>query len=46
MLGNLGGTRGFLIVVIMAQCYGIILRFQGNDTWTSAEYPGAQTFLE
>ena len=31
MLGNSG--------VIMAQCYGIILRFQGNGTMGSVEHP-------
>ena len=33
MLGNSG--------VIMAQCYDIILRFQGNGTWSSVEHPGS-----
>ena len=32
-------TSGFLMGVIMAQCYGIILRFQGNGTWSSVEHP-------
>ena len=26
--------------VLMAQCYGIILRFQGNGTWSSVDHPG------
>ena len=30
-------TSGFF----MAQCYGIILRFQGNGTWSSVEHPGS-----
>ena len=30
----------FLKGVIMAQCYGIILRFQGNGTRGSVEHPG------
>ena len=25
---------GFLMEVIMSQCYGITLRFQGNGTWS------------
>ena len=25
----------------MAQCYGIILRFQGNGTWSSVEHLGS-----
>ena len=29
-------ASGFLIGVIMAQCYGIILRFQGNGTWSAS----------
>ena len=33
VLGNSG--------VIMAQCYGITLRFQGNGTWGSVEHPGS-----
>ena len=32
---------GFLKGVIMAQCYGIILRFQGNGTRGSVEHPGS-----
>ena len=32
----------FLKGVIMAQCYGIILRFQGNGTWSSVEHPGSE----
>ena len=32
MLGNSG--------VITAQCYGMILRFQGNGAWSSVEHPG------
>ena len=31
-------TSGFLIGVIMAQCYGIILQFQGSGTWRSVEH--------
>ena len=34
-------TSGPLMGVIMAQCYGIILRFQGNGTWSSVEHPGS-----
>ena len=34
-------TSGFLLGVIMAQCYGIILQFQGNGTWSSVEHPGS-----
>ena len=34
-------TSGFLMGVIMAQCYGIILQFQGNGTWSSVEHPGS-----
>ena len=34
-------TSGFLIGVIMVQCYGIILRVQGNGTRSSAEHPGS-----
>ena len=34
-------TSSFLMGVIMAQCYGIILRFQGNGTWSSVEHPGS-----
>ena len=41
MLGNSGGCRRFLMGVIMAQCYGIILRFQGNGTRGSVEHPGS-----
>ena len=33
--------NGFLMGVIMAQCYGITLRFQGNGTWSSVEHPGS-----
>ena len=33
-------TSGFLMGVIMAQCYSI-LRFQGNGTWSSVEHPGS-----
>ena len=33
MLANLG--------VIIAQCYSIILQFQGNGTWSSVEHPGS-----
>ena len=32
---------GFLKGVIMAQCYGIKLRFQGNSTWSSVEHPSS-----
>ena len=32
---------GFLKRVIMAQCYDITLRFQGNGTRSSVEYPGS-----
>ena len=39
-------TSGFLMGVNMAQCYGIILRFQGNGTWGSVEHPGSADFLE
>ena len=31
----------FLKGVIMAQCYGIILWFQGNGTRGSVEHPGS-----
>ena len=31
----------FLKRVIMAQCYGIILRFQGNGSRGSVEHPGS-----
>ena len=31
----------FLKGVIMAQCFGIILRFQGNGTWSSVEHPSS-----
>ena len=41
MLGNSGGCRRFLKGVIMAQCYSIILRFQGNGTRGSVEHPGS-----
>ena len=41
MLGNSGGYQRLLMGVIMAQCYGIILRFQGNGTWSSVEHPGS-----
>ena len=41
MLANSGGYQQLLMGVIMAQCYDIILRFQGNDTWSSAEHPGS-----
>ena len=34
-------TSGFLMGLIMAQCYGIILRFQGKGTWSSVEHPGS-----
>ena len=34
-------TSSFLMGVIVAQCYGIILRFQGNGTWSSVEHPGS-----
>ena len=34
-------TGGFLMGVIMAQCYGIILRFQGNGSWSSVEHLGS-----
>ena len=34
-------TSGFLMGVIMAQCYGITLWFQGNGTWSSVEHPGS-----
>ena len=27
---------GFLMGVIMAQCYAITLRFQGNGTWSAS----------
>ena len=30
--------------VIMAQCYDITLRFQGNGTMGSAEHPGSADF--
>ena len=32
---------GFLKGVIMAQCYGITLQFQGNGTRRSVEHPGS-----
>ena len=32
---------GFLMGVIMAQCYGIILRFQGNGRRGSVEHPSS-----
>ena len=32
---------GFFDGVIMAQCYGIILWFQGNGTWSSVEHSGS-----
>ena len=32
---------GFLKEVIMEQCYGIIIRFQGNGTRGSVEHPGS-----
>ena len=32
---------GFLKEVIMAQCYGITLQFQGNGTRGSVEHPGS-----
>ena len=35
-------TDGFLMGVIMGQCYGIILRFQGNGNWSSVEHPKAR----
>ena len=41
MLGNLGGYQQLFMGVIMAQCYGIILRFQGSGTWSSVEHPGS-----
>ena len=31
----------FLMRVILAQCYGIILRFQGNGTRGSIEHPSS-----
>ena len=31
----------FLMGVIMAQCYSIILQFQGNGTWSSVEHPSS-----
>ena len=34
MLGNSDGYQWLLVGVIMAQCYSIILRFQGNGTWS------------
>ena len=34
-------TSGFFMGVIMAHCYGIILRFQGNGTWSSVEHPSS-----
>ena len=34
-------TNGFLMGVIMAQCYGIILWFQSNGTWSSVEHPSS-----
>ena len=40
-LGNSVDTSSFLMGVIMAQCYGIILQFQGNGTWSSVEHPGS-----
>ena len=40
MLGNSSGYQQHLMGVIMAQCYGIILQFQGNGNWSSVEYPG------
>ena len=36
----------FLKGVIMAQCYGTILQFQGSGTRGSVEHPSRQTFLE
>ena len=38
ILGNSSGYQGFLMGVIMAQCYSIILWFQGNGTWSSVEH--------
>ena len=34
-------TNGFLMGVIMAQCYGITLWFQGNGTRSSVEHPSS-----
>ena len=34
-------TSGFLMGVIMAQCYGITLWFQGNGTRRSVEHPSS-----
>ena len=34
-------TSGFLMGVILAQCYGITLRFQGNGIWISVEHPSS-----
>ena len=41
MLENSGGCQWFLKGVIMAQCYSIILLFQGNGTRGSVEHPGS-----
>ena len=34
-------TSGFFMGVIIAQCYGITVRFQGSGTWSSVEHPGS-----
>ena len=41
MLGHSGGYQQFLIGVIMAQCYGITLQFQGNGARSSVQHPNS-----
>ena len=41
LLGNSGGYQRLLMVVIMAQCYGITPQFQGKGTWRSVQHPGS-----
>ena len=44
MLENSGGCWLLFEGVIVAQCYGIILRFQGNGARGSVEHPGSTDF--
>ena len=38
---NSDGYQQLFSGVIMAQRYGIALRFQGNGTWSPIEHPGS-----
>ena len=42
--GKFGWMPAVFLKVIMAQCYGITLRFQGNGTRSSVEHPGSADF--